>query len=521
MADYDAIVVGAGHNGLAAACFLARKGLKVLDLEKNERVGGLAGALTFKGCTFNVGAAAMMFWLQEMEDLLEPRKYGWETIDAAPTQGTWLPYPNEKPFILYSDPERAMEHVRTDHGEQALDGLVRLYDFFGAFATGMHTALMNPPVSIGKIVDSMPSVQAQDALRKCFYSSIYDIVYEYFPDPNTANTIRGMLALWGVDGFWGGPMTPGTAFSAGTHLAASLGQTAQLTACKGGMVTFCESLARSFEAKGGQLQLNSPVKRILTEKGKAIGVELETGEKITAKVVLSNLDARASFLGLVGEDNLPADFVSMVRGIHYRNPFVNCFLVLKELPQFAGEFGYLDKDGIVSACCHMPSIEHVEQAWDECKYGRVPKSPPSFFYIPSMFDDSYAPPGTHIMSLFTLYFPVTSPRDTWDQKKEEIIDNAIDDLSKYMPNLRDVITDRLVMCPGDYEKRFGNTNGCFCHGTFEISQMLNFRPVPGWSSYRTPVENFYLCGSACHPGYGVTCLPAYNCTKVVLQDLKR
>jgi phytoene dehydrogenase-like protein len=323
-----------------------------------------------------------------------------------------------------------------------------------------------------------------------------------------------------VDGTSLGPYDPGTAFSLAYHLVpAGIGQFYKLA--KGGMGVVSQALKRSLEEKGGEVRLGSRVKRILVRNRKAVGVELRNNEKITAKVVLSNIDASATFMRLVGEDNLPADFVRMVKRIKCGAPFIQIHCTLKELPKFTGDLAFANKDNIRWLMCYNRGPEHYQQCMDEIKWGRIPEDPMFTYYISSVWDDSMAPPGYYSATFFSFYFPIMAAGTHHDQLKEEVADKMIIQASKYAPNLRDAIMDRVVFTPLHFEKMFGITNGDYTHGLLIPGQMFDFRPVVGWSGYKTPVENLYLCGSACHPGPGVTAVPGYNSAHQVLKNWKK
>lgn len=522
MTDYDAIVVGAGHNGLAAATILAREGLKVLDLEKNRYVGGMAGTVEhFKGFKHDIGAATIFPLSDRIVEGLELRKRGLELIDT-PTLSCNIGGPGEKPLIWYSDETRMMEHLRDDHGEDALLGLAGLFEFCRIPAQAIDRFNpLSPPKSLGALIDAAPTVQAKDMLRKCFFGSVMDLVNEFFPDPNRHKPIRGVLAYLGVNSAgYMGPSTPGSAFCL-VYAMATNGEGQFMRHVKGGMGMIAEGLQRSIEEKGGEVRVSTPVKTILVENGKAVGVELENGEKITAEVVLSNLDAYATFIRLVGEDNLPSDFVRLVKGIDHRCPYIQILLTLKGLPEFAGDFAFANDNSLRWAMGIFPSPEHVERCWDACKWGRIPEDPILGYQIASVWDDSLAPPGYHSGSIFVPYFPVTAPRDQHGRLKDEMADKAIAKMNKYAPNFRDAIVDKAVFAPLHFETMFGCTNGDFTHGVIRPDQMLDFRPMVGWSGYKTPLENLYLCGSGCYPGPGVTFIPGYNSAHEVLKDWKK
>jgi len=322
-----------------------------------------------------------------------------------------------------------------------------------------------------------------------------------------------------VDSTGLGPYSPGTAFSLAYHLAAmAVGIHYQLV--KGGMGMFSEAIRKAVEDNGGEVRLGTRVKSILVENGKAIGVELRDGERITAHVVLSNLDACATFTRLVGEDHLPSDFVRMVKRIKHTNPYLEIHVTLKELPEFVGGLAFANKDKIRWSMSYIPSADHLERCWDACKWGKVPEEPYSSYYIPSLLDDSLAPPGYHTATFWSQYFPVTAPRDQHKRLKEEMADKVIGQMCRFAPNLKEAIVDRVVFSPLHYEKMLGATEGDYSSGLMRPDQAFDFRPVVGWADYKTPVENLYLCGATCHPGPGVNGVPGYNSAHVVLKNWK-
>jgi phytoene dehydrogenase-like protein len=521
MADYDVIIVGSGHNGLAAATVLAKEGLQVLVLEKNSYAGGMAATVEhFKGFKHDI-AASMLFPLSDkvVKDL-ELEKYGLEVLDT-PTLTSSTGVPGESPVIFYSDPMKMMEHIQKDHGEDALMGIAGVYGFCNtaAEATDRFNPL-SPPRPLGTIIDAAPTLHVKNVLRKCFFGSAMDVIDEFFPDPKRHVLIRSFLAFMAVQSTYRGPYTPGSALCLAYGLAAPGGEPL-MRRIKGGLGMLPEGLRRQFEEKGGDVKLNAPVKRILVENGKAVGVELAKGEKITAKVVLSNLDANATFLGLVGEDNMPSDFIGMVKQIDHRSPYLQILFTLKELPEFTGDLAYANEGGLRGGMGIFHSPEHLEQCWDACRWGRIPEDPTIGLQIPSVFDDSLAPPGYHVATIFSYYFPCTAPREQHGRLKDEMADKVIDKMNKYAPNFKDAIIDKAVLAPYHFESMFGCTNGDFTHGLIHPDQMLDFRPVIGWSRYKTPVENLYLCGSACHPGHGVTFIPGYNSAHEVLKNWKK
>ena len=520
MADYDAIVVGAGHNGLAAATVLARERLKVLVLEKNGYVGGMAATRELiKGFKHNVGAWALIVFRDAIAEALEMKKFGYEAINPT-TSLVCFGELGQKPYIVYNDPVKLVEWITENHGPEAMQGLMKLFDMCRIFAEPMDAIRFTHPKSIGTIMDSMPNPKTKDVMRKFFFGSALDIINECFPDPNRFQSIRGSLAGMAIDGTGLGPYSPGTAFALGYHMTApGVGNFYQLV--KGGMGQVSESIKRSLEDKGGEVKLNAAVKRIIIERGKAVGVELTNGEKISARVVLSNLDAYATFMRLVGENLLPNDFVDMVKKIKYRNPYLEIHITLKELPEFVGDLAFLNEDKLRWFVGYCPSPEHLERCYEDCKWGRIPRDPYSAYYIPSMWDDTLAPKGYYTATFFSQYFPVAASKEQHGRLKDEMADKVINKMAEYAPNMKKAIMNKVVLAPYHYEAMFGVTEGDYSSGLVIPEQMLDCRPVVGWANYKTPVNGLYLCGACCHPGPGVTGVPGYNCANDVLKYWKR
>ena len=517
MTDVDAIVIGAGHNGLAAAATLAKENLKVLVLEKQRYVGGMAGTTEyFEGYKHNVGAWALMVSSRSIIDTLELEKYGFATIDP-PTSFCTFGDPGNTPYIFHNDPAKLAAHLRNDHGEDAVRGLEGLYKISRVFAKAFGANRFKLPKSLGAVIDDMSNPDDRDTMRRFLFCSAMDLIGEFFPDREKHKSIQASLAGMAVDGTGLGPYSPGTAFSLGLHLA-PIAYGVRFQMVKGGMGGISEALQRSVESNGGEVRLRSSVKRVMVEDGKAIGVELKSGEKIRSRVVLSNLDAFASFIRLVGEENLPGDFAGKVKRIRYANPYIEIHVTLGELPVFEGEMAFANEGNTRWLMSYIPSADELERSYDACKWGRIPEKPYSAYYVPSMLDESFAPEGYHSATFFSQSFPVNAPRKQQDSLKEEMADKVIAEMTRFAPNLKNAIRDRVVFTPLHYEKMHGATLGDYSHGLMQPDQMLDGRPVLGWSGYRTPLPNLYLCGSAAHPGPGVTGVPGYNSARAVLKD---
>lgn len=515
MADYDAIIIGGGHNGLVASCLLAKKGLKTLVLEKNSFVGGLAStAELFPGFKFSLGAHVYGMFRKKLAEELEMERFGLETFDAEPLFFT--PFPSGRYVMwFYNNLEKTFAEIKRQFGAKDADGIQKYSEFWKAFAAGIGETFYNPPLSMGKLFSMFAGAEAEDALRKAFFYGSKDFLDELVE----SEEIKGAFGYWGADGFFGSPRSPGSNLFAGIHFSA--GEPYRFV--KGGMGGLSEALARALQHYKGTLKLSSPVKRVLIEKGKACGVELENGETITAKIVLSSLDPKNTFLQRVGADHLPESFVTGIKNIKMEPVHCQAFCALKELPDYKclpgnKEPGPQHKTAFMVAA---PSMEYVERTWDDAKFGRPSEKPTVIMSIPTVYNTEMAPPGMHAASLYIQYAPYDLKEGTWETEKEKMADRAVDIITEYAPNFKDSIVQRKVFSPPDYEKLFGATRGNFCHGDPCLSQLFSFRPLPGWSQYKTPVENLYLCGAGAHPGGGVTGAPGHNAAQVVLGDWER
>jgi phytoene dehydrogenase-like protein len=346
-----------------------------------------------------------------------------------------------------------------------------------------------------------------------------DVLRQFFPDPDKHHCIQGSLCASAIDGTHMGPYTAGSGLSLAYHY--TMGQDYDFRTPRGGIGAFSGALLKAAEAHGAEVRCKAQVQRLLIEKGTVVGVELKSGEKIRAKTVLSSIDARSTFLGLVGEDHLPSSFVHSVKEIEYRNGYIQIHLTLKELPEFTGHLAFANENNIRALTAYIPSAEHLSRCWEQYRNGQVPDDPVSYCGIPSLIDPSLSPEGYYTCTIFSHYFPCDIPDGKFNELRDLMADRVIGQIARYAPNFRDAIVDKAVFTHRYFESVFGITAGDFCHGLLHPGQFWDRRPVPGWSDYHTPIEGLYMCGSACHPGPGVTCIPGYNSAREVLKDWKK
>ncbi len=516
MADYDAIIVGAGHNGLAAGVTLAKAGLRVLCLERTGQVGGMAITKElFKGFKHNVGAWALLVFPEEMHRILELEKYGVEVMTPR-TSYCVFGAPEDPPFVAHADPNEMMQHLMMHHGPDGLQGLMGLFEYLQVFGNVFATERSKVPDSIDALIAAAPDAPTRETLLTCFYGCAMDVIRKFFPDPTKHRCITGSLAAMTIDGTHMGPYSPGSACSMAYHYTVS-GTANLFKMPKGGIGAVSDAILKGFEAHGGKVQYRADVQQVLVENRKVVGVRLRGGETISAKVVLSSVDARSTFIKLVGEQHLPAEFVHAVKEIEYTNGYIQLHLTLKELPEFTGHMAFANEDNIRWLTSYIASPEHLSRCWEQYRRNQVPDDPVSYCYIPSLMDPSLAPAGYYTCTMFSHYFPADLSPAQHDEMKKVMADRVIDQINKRAPNFRRAIVDQAILTHEYFGSKFGITAGDFSHGLLHPGQMWHRRPVPGWCNYRTPITNLYMCGSGCHPGPGITALPGYNSAREALK----
>jgi phytoene dehydrogenase-like protein len=521
---YDAVIVGAGHNGLVTAAYLARAGRKVLVLESRELVGGCAVTEeVWPG--FRVSTAAYLTsLLQEriIRDLDLPR-FGYR-VDAK-DPAFFSAFPDGRHFFMWQDRAKTLAEIakfskrdaeRYPAYEDQLERISQVVE--GLLLT---TPPPFPPASIGGVIEYLKlagrlrKLPASDmtAIVKVFTQSASDFLDEWFESPE----LKVMLATDGVIGANGGPRSPGTAYILLHHCMGGVaGHRGLWGFVRGGMGAVSEAIAGAARAAGAEIRTSAPVAKIVVKGGRATGVVLESGVEITAKTVASCADPKRTFLGLMDSSDVNAEFRTAIRQMRCEGTSLKINLALSGLPDFKARPGTPGpQHGATMHIC--PSIEYVERAWDDAKYGRPSKSPLLEMTIPTMYDASLAPPGKHIMGIFLQYAPYTLREGNWDELREPFYNRVIDIVAEYAPNIRDIIIDKLVLTPLDLERRYGITGGNIFHGEMSLDQMFVMRPVPGWARYRMPVRGLYLCGSGAHPGGGVMGAPGYNCAREMLK----
>jgi len=518
--DYDAIVVGAGHNGLAATAVLAGRGLRVLCLEKNAWVGGMAGTREIlRGCRNDVGASLLFPLAKGLAEELELARYGVELIDL-PIMASNLNSPSSPPAIFYANPFRMARYVLRHFGVRAMVGFVRLMAFcrYPASLMDRFTPRSVPP-TLQEVLTKAASARRRRQIELAFTGSAMDLVDRFLPDRAKHRTLRALVAFAAVQSTYKGPFTPGSALCL-VYTFAQNDAGGLMRRVKGGMGVLSEALRRSITDKGGEVRTKTGVGRIVIEDGRATGVELRDGTRLTARAVLSNLDKPATLFGLVGREHLDADTTRRVEAIEHRGAYMHVLWKLRRLPRFGPPFEHLNADPRTRFnTTIVPDPELQQASYEACRRGLLPEHPPIAMQIPTVMDPTLAPEGFHIATTYGFFFPCEAPRPERGRLRDEMAQRILDRLSEFLPDLPDCIVEHAVFSSDHFAAMQGATNGDFTHGLIHPEQMMGDRLLVPGSAHATPIANLYLCGASCHPGPGVTFLPGYGAAYEVAEAL--
>lgn len=524
--EYDAIVIGGGHNGLVNAAYLGKAGLNTLVLERRHLVGGATVTEElFPGYKYSVASYVVSLLRPEIIRDLQLPRHGLEIL---PLESTITPLPNGDYLGRWADHDQTRRELYRHSPKDA-----EAYDDFGTLMYQLAWAVkpilgMIPPnpispsmrdlrtmLKLGGHLRNLTETQFH-ALFKLMTMSSADFLDEWFE----SEVLKATMSASGIIGTFLGPRSPGTAYVLLHHYLGEIdGAFRAWGFAKGGNGMVAESIASAARSHSVEIRTEAAVDHVLTQNGRAVGVVLESGEEIRAKTVISGLDPKLTFLKLLEPNDLPDDFLDSIRKYRIRGSSGKVNLSLSELPDFTCLPGV--GPHLRGAISVSPNVEYLERAYDDAKYGAFSRRPYLDIVIPSMIDPGMAPAGRHVMSIFVQYAPFHLEGGWNDTQREAFGDTVIDTLAEYAPNLKDAILHRQVMTPLDLQEEMGLTEGNIFHGDLSLNQLFFFRPTTAWSQYRTPVRNFYQCGSGTHPGGGVCGAPGRHAALEILKDLKR
>jgi phytoene dehydrogenase-like protein len=526
---YDAVVVGAGHNGLAAAFYLARAGLTTLVLERRDVVGGCCVTEEIAlGCRASTTSYIASMLRPEIVRDLDLRGHGLRMVPCDPA--LQVPFLDGTLVSWWAERERTVSGLRRLSPRDAA-AFVRVDDELKALARHLQPFFLEPPpdvharglpgvlelLRVGRRARGLSGDQVA-RMVSFLTGSLGDFLDRHYE----SEKVKTLVLANNVYGKHGGPYQPGTALGLLFHLLSGGEHGVQgfYGHVVGGMGAITEAMAAACRERGAVVRTGAPVARIDVSGARVRGVVLESGEEIRARTVLSNADPKRTFLGLVDEKELPADFRAAVRGIKMAGPCAKVNLVLAEEPRFVGTPPDA-APGQRALFTLVPSLDFAERSYDSAKRGLVPDELWVDCVVASAVDPTLAPPGRHVMTCFVQYVPYRLRTGTWDAERDRLGDRVLATIAEYAPNVTGAVVARQVLTPLDLERTYGLTEGNIFHGDLSLEQLFFMRPVPGWSQYRTPVAGLYLCGAGAHPGGGVTGAPGYNAAHRVLSDVRR
>ena len=505
---YDAIVVGGGHNGLIAAAYLARAGRKTLVLERRPLLGGAAVTEEiFSGFKFSVFSYVVSLLRPEIIRDLDLPRHG---LQILPLESTITPLDNGDYLGSWADPDETRRELcrHSPHDADATAVFGRLMHHMAMAVRPILGMVPPDPASLSpsdlagllKLGSHFRSLGAErfHALHKLMTMSSADYLDEWFE----FDALKATKSASGIIGTFLGPRSPGSAYVLLHHYMGEIdGAFRAWGFQKGGTGAISETIARSARACGAEIRTGAAVERVLVRGGRTTGVVLASGEEVAADVVVSALDPRVTFTRLVEPRDLPADLVDGVRRYKFRGSSGKVNLALSGLPDFTCLPG--PGPHLRGAISISPSIEYLEHAYDDAKYGEFSRQPYMDIVIPSMIDPGMAPPGRHVMSIFVQYAPYHLNGGWDDSRREAFGDTVIRTLARYAPNIESLILHRQVLTPADIERITGLSEGNIFQGELALQQLFFLRPVPQWARYRTPIHGYWQCGAGTHPGGGI------------------
>src|SRR5271170_5770955 len=524
--SYDVVVIGGGHNGLVNAAYLAKAGKKVLALERRHVLGGAAVTEEIvPGFLFSECSYVVSLLRPEIIRELDLPKHGLEIL---PLDGTFSPMANGDYLWRVNDHAKTQREIRR---HSRLDA--EAYDEFGKMMTPMcrfvkpllsmippDPTTLNPKdlKQLHFLMQRFRSLSSDEryTLVQLMTMSAADFLDQWFE----TDVLKATMSASGIIGTFLGVRSPGTAYVLLHHYMGEIdGAFRAWGFARGGTGAISNAIADAAREAGVEIRAKAAIQQIIIKNGKAKGVVLANGDEIYAEVISSSVDPRMTFTKFMGPEHLPGDFLEDVNRFKYRGSSGKVNMALSALPDFKcmpGPGAHLR--GAISI---SPSVEYMERAYDDAKYGNFSRHPYIDMVIPSLTDPSVAPPGKHVMSCFVQYAPYKlRPGLNWDDEKEAFGDTVVNTIAEYAPNIKDIIIQKQVVTPLDLEREWGLSEGNIFQGELSLEQLFFLRPVPGWAQYRTPIKNLYMCGSATHPGGGIMGANGRLAALEILKDLK-
>lgn len=522
---YDAIVIGGGHNGLVTACYLAKAKKSVLVLERRYIVGGACvSEETFPGYKVSTAAYVNSLFRPEIVRDLQLHSYGFEAIERSPA--SFSPFLDGRYLMLGRDRASDVAEIAKFSKKDA-DAYPKYEAMLERVAEVIEPTLVQIPpnvmkpglpdlLNMGKLGLSMQKMgPAMNEAIEILTGAARPILDRWFE----SEQLKGTIATDAIIGAFMAPSMPGTAYVLFHHVMGETnGKKGVWAYMRGGMGGLTQALAKAAKDLGVEIRTEVEVEKILTKNGTVTGVALKSGEEFAAKQVASSVDMHLTFEKFIDPALLPPEFSAAVSRIAYDSASVKINVAIDRLPSFTAMPGHdagPQHHGTVHMC---PDQDFIERAYDDAKYGHPSKAPVVEMCLPSSLDNTIAPPGKHLASMFVQYAPYKLKDGPWtDAIKNDFADRCFDIVEQYAPGFKNSVMDRQILTPLDIEEKFGMTGGNIFQGTMPLHNLYMFRPVPGYANYKTPIKNLFMCGSAAHPGGGVMGAPGWNAAREMLK----
>lgn len=520
---HDVIIVGGGHNGLVCGAYLARAGMDVVVLERRSSVGG-AAVTDERWPGYRISSAAYVVSLMPPRIVkeLELERHGYRVSILDPDY--WAPFADGSSLALWGDVNKTVEEIARISKRDA-ERYVEFDRYFHRVGHMLHDLQFSVPPNI-RLRDLPHAIAIAGRLRhwtrhdvaeivRLFTISGADFLDEWFEDER----VKGALGTQSILGAWCGPMSPGSAYTLLHHWIGEVdGRPGAWGWVHGGMGAVTQCMAKAAKAAGATIREDVSVRRVSISGGSAQGVELDDGSVLRARQVVSNAHPITTYLDLIGEEHLEDEVVRDVRRYQTRSGSVKVNLALTDLPRPSAWEGAVPGAPHTGIFAVSPSLEYLERAWDDAKYGRSSEHPYIEIVFPTVFEKDLAPEGRHIALCFTQFGPYELREGSWDTHREEYGRKVVRTVAEYCPGFESSVEHMEVLAPPDIEQRYGLIGGNIMQGEMGVNQMFSFRPIPGYADYRTPIDGLYICGGGTHPGGGVTGVPGHNCARVVRRD---
>lgn len=526
--QHDIIIIGAGHNGLVAACYLARAGFKPLVLERRALVGGCAVTeefyKNFRCPTLSHATAPL---LPQIVHDLQLKRHGLTIIN--PEVRVLALSPDGTSLRIYEDAKRTAAELGkiSPHDAESYPefqaSFARIGELLAPLLARTPPSIDKPSVrdslDFGKLGLKFRRLDKRDAYRLLRWGpmAVADLAAEWFE----TDLLRAVVAARGIFGAFAGPWSAGTSAALLLQAANGGNPIAPASSIKGGMGALTEALSNAARDAGASIRTGVEVSNVRVKNGQAVSVVLSDGEEIEARAVVSNADPKTTFLRLIDPSELEPNFLMKIRNYRSSGAVAKINLALSALPTFTALKDVSEMAALAGRIYIAPEIDYLERAFDAAKYGDYSPAPYMDIMIPSIGDSSLAPAGAHVMSIYVQFAPYQLKDGDWTTRRDEFADTVIEALSNYALSLKELILHRQVITPLDLEKTYGLAGGHILHGEHALDQLFTFRPLIGWSQYRTPIKGLYLCGAGTHPGGGVTGAPGMNASREILKDFKK